>query len=84
MLIKHVYRHPVREAELQAARDGRSVDGVEVDEGRAREDFLVFFECVRPYDVYYYCLSLFSGGCSFVFGTLKTIVFVQVMDVFLG
>eukprot|EP00579_Thalassiosira_antarctica_P005942 CAMPEP_0201902352 /NCGR_PEP_ID=MMETSP0902-20130614/54911_1 /ASSEMBLY_ACC=CAM_ASM_000551 /TAXON_ID=420261 /ORGANISM="Thalassiosira antarctica, Strain CCMP982" /LENGTH=278 /DNA_ID=CAMNT_0048436351 /DNA_START=92 /DNA_END=926 /DNA_ORIENTATION=- len=44
ILIKHIYRHPTREAELQAAREGRSVDGVEVDQGKAREDFLVFFE----------------------------------------
>ena len=44
ILIKHIYRHPMREAELKAARDGRSVDNVEVDEEKAREDFLVFFE----------------------------------------
>ena len=36
----------MREAELQAAREGRSVDNVEVDEEKAREDFLVFFEYV--------------------------------------
>ena len=46
ILIKHIYRHPMREAELQAAREGRSVDNVEVDEEKAREDFLVFFEYV--------------------------------------
>jgi len=34
----------MREAELQAAREGRSVDGIVVDEAKAREDFLVFFE----------------------------------------
>jgi splicing factor U2AF subunit len=44
ILIKHVYRHPVREAELRAAAEGRSVDRVEVDEEAAREEFLVFFE----------------------------------------
>ena len=44
ILIKHIYRHPMREAELHAAREGRSVDNVEVDEEKAREDFLVFFE----------------------------------------
>eukprot|EP00584_Thalassiosira_punctigera_P000163 CAMPEP_0172535198 /NCGR_PEP_ID=MMETSP1067-20121228/7317_1 /TAXON_ID=265564 ORGANISM="Thalassiosira punctigera, Strain Tpunct2005C2" /NCGR_SAMPLE_ID=MMETSP1067 /ASSEMBLY_ACC=CAM_ASM_000444 /LENGTH=249 /DNA_ID=CAMNT_0013320111 /DNA_START=65 /DNA_END=811 /DNA_ORIENTATION=+ len=44
ILIKHIYRHPTREAELRAAREGRSVDGVEVDQARAREDFLCFFE----------------------------------------
>ena len=44
ILVKHVYRHPVREAELQAARDGRCVDVVVVDEDKAREDFLAFFE----------------------------------------
>ena len=31
---------------MEAARDGRSVDGVAVDEAKAREDFLVFFEYV--------------------------------------
>ena len=46
ILIKHIYRHPMREAELQAAREGRSVDNVEVNEEKAREDFLVFFEYV--------------------------------------
>ena len=44
ILIKHIYRHPVREAELQAAREGRSVDGIEVDEELARDNFLEFFE----------------------------------------
>lgn len=44
ILIKHVYRHPVREAELKAAREGRNVDGIDVDEEEAREKFLVFFE----------------------------------------
>jgi hypothetical protein len=39
-----VYRHPIREAELKAAKEGRSVDGIDVDEEEAREDFLVFFE----------------------------------------
>jgi splicing factor U2AF subunit len=45
ILIKHVYRHPIREAELQAAREGRSVDDVgDIDEEKARDDFLIFFE----------------------------------------
>lgn len=44
ILITHIYRHPVREAELQAAREGRSVDGIEVDEELARDNFLEFFE----------------------------------------
>ncbi|KAL3811949.1 hypothetical protein ACHAXA_007229 [Cyclostephanos tholiformis] len=44
ILIKHVYRHPIREAELKAAREGRGVDGAIVDEEGAREDFLAFFE----------------------------------------
>ncbi|EED87960.1 U2 SnRNP auxillary factor, splicing factor, partial [Thalassiosira pseudonana CCMP1335] len=44
ILIKHIYRHPLREAELKAASEGRAVDGIEVDEAEAREDFLVFFE----------------------------------------
>jgi hypothetical protein len=40
-----VYRHPIREAELQAAREGRSVDDVgDIDEEKARDDFLIFFE----------------------------------------
>jgi hypothetical protein len=34
----------LREAELKAASEGRAVDGIEVDEAEAREDFLVFFE----------------------------------------
>jgi len=42
----------MREAELQAAREGRSVDNVEVDEEKAREDFLVFFEYVLLYHSY--------------------------------
>ena len=45
ILIKHVYRHPIREAELRAAREGRSVDDVgSIDEDKARDDFLIFFE----------------------------------------
>lgn len=44
ILIKHVYRHPVREAELKAAREGRNVNPTDVDEEEAREGFLVFFE----------------------------------------
>ncbi|KAL9178490.1 hypothetical protein ACHAXT_001828 [Thalassiosira profunda] len=44
ILIKHIYRHPIREAELTAAREGRSVDGIAIDEEKAREEFLAFFE----------------------------------------
>eukprot|EP00539_Tryblionella_compressa_P007811 CAMPEP_0178755668 /NCGR_PEP_ID=MMETSP0744-20121128/12848_1 /TAXON_ID=913974 /ORGANISM="Nitzschia punctata, Strain CCMP561" /LENGTH=246 /DNA_ID=CAMNT_0020409727 /DNA_START=24 /DNA_END=765 /DNA_ORIENTATION=- len=41
ILIKHVYRHPVRLAELQqAATAGETV----IDEQKAMEDFLCFFE----------------------------------------
>lgn len=41
ILIKHVYRHPVRLAELQAAASaGEAV----VDKEKAMEDFLVFYE----------------------------------------
>uniref|UniRef100_A0A7S4N8D0 C3H1-type domain-containing protein n=1 Tax=Odontella aurita TaxID=265563 RepID=A0A7S4N8D0_9STRA len=50
ILIKHIYRHPVREAELRAAAEGAAgahMGGglnVEVDREKALEDFLVFFE----------------------------------------
>jgi len=51
ILIKHIYRHPVREAELRAAVEGGGGDWdrdrsgeVEVDKEKAMEDFLVFFE----------------------------------------
>ena len=48
ILIKHIYRHPVREAELRAAAEGRGVDTVDprrdVDGDKAMEDFLCFFE----------------------------------------
>ena len=48
ILIKHIYRHPVREAELRAAAEGRGVDTVDprrdVDVDKAMEDFLCFFE----------------------------------------
>ena len=56
ILIKHIYRHPMREAELQAAREGRSVDNVEVDEEKAREDFLVFFEYVFTFIILSACM----------------------------
>ena len=46
----------MREAELQAAREGRNVDNVEVDEEKAREDFLVFFEYVFTLLYYIECL----------------------------
>eukprot|EP00804_Cyclotella_cryptica_P010492 CCRYP_012320-RC/>CCRYP_012320-RC protein AED:0.25 eAED:0.25 QI:104/0.5/0.66/1/0.5/0.66/3/0/242 len=61
ILIKHVYRHPVREAELKAASEGRSADAVEVDEEEAREDFLVFFEQIQqPIRDFYVELSKFG------------------------
>ena len=44
VLIKHIYRHPIREAELNAARMGQSVDGIQIDEAKAKEDFLSFYE----------------------------------------
>ena len=47
----------MREAELQAAREGRSVDNVEVDEEKAREDFLVFFEYVFTLYILYLTLN---------------------------
>jgi len=47
VLIKHVYRHPVREAELRASAvaDSALKKKLEVvDARKAKEDFLVFFE----------------------------------------
>lgn len=47
LLVKHVYRHPVRQAELeQAANAGGNNpgEGATVDKEKAREDFLCFFE----------------------------------------
>ncbi|EJK67720.1 hypothetical protein THAOC_11212 [Thalassiosira oceanica] len=44
VLIKHIYRHPIREAELNAARMGQSVDVIQIDEAKAKEDFLSFYE----------------------------------------
>ena len=48
ILVKHIYRHPVREAELRAAAEGRGVDTVDprrdVDGDKAMEDFLCFYE----------------------------------------
>ena len=43
ILIKHLYRHPVRLAELQQAASGNG-DQIVVDRDRAMEDFLCFFE----------------------------------------
>ena len=46
ILIKHIFRHPVREAELRAlatGQDSKAV-GMQVDESKAEEDFLLFFE----------------------------------------
>lgn len=42
LLIKHLYRHPVRQAELQASQLG--LPKVEIDPEQAREDFYCFFE----------------------------------------
>jgi len=44
ILIKHIFRHPVREAELKALSDGLDKDQVEVDRDKAMENFLQFFE----------------------------------------
>ena len=54
----------MREAELQAAREGRSVDNVEVDEEKAREDFLVFFEYVFTFIIE--CLYVVFSHLSYV------------------
>ena len=43
ILIKHLYRHPVRQAELLAAASGQAATAV-VDPEQAQEDFLVLFE----------------------------------------
>ena len=42
LLIKHLYRHPVRQAELQASQLG--METPQVDPEQAKEDFLCFFE----------------------------------------
>jgi len=44
ILIKHIFRHPIREAELKALSDGLDKDQVEWDREKATEDFLQFFE----------------------------------------
>lgn len=44
ILIKHVYRHPVREAELKALSEGLDKDSAEFNKEEAQEDFLQFFE----------------------------------------
>lgn len=44
ILIKHIYRHPVREAELRALASGQDQKTVSIDQEKANEDFLVFFE----------------------------------------
>lgn len=41
LLIKHLYRHPVRLAEIQKAS---GVGSGEIDQEQANEEFLVFFE----------------------------------------
>ena len=41
LLIKHLYRHPVRLAEIQKASGAGNGD---IDQEQANEDFLVFFE----------------------------------------
>ena len=67
----------MREAELQAAREGRSVDNVEVDEEKAREDFLVFFEYVFTFIILSACVLCLVIYRMFLmlnllFGTLYT------------
>jgi splicing factor U2AF subunit len=42
LLIKHLYRHPIRQAELNAASLGIATPPI--DEAQAREDFFCFFE----------------------------------------
>mmetsp|Transcript_24925 Transcript_24925/g.23926 ORF Transcript_24925/g.23926 Transcript_24925/m.23926 type:complete len:299 (-) Transcript_24925:167-1063(-) len=44
ILIKHIYCHPVREAELLAVSEGRDRSEITVDKEKATEDFLQFFE----------------------------------------
>jgi len=44
ILIKHIYRHPIREAELQALAEGLDKDKIKIDKDQAQEDFLQFFE----------------------------------------
>mmetsp|Transcript_31534 Transcript_31534/g.36786 ORF Transcript_31534/g.36786 Transcript_31534/m.36786 type:complete len:295 (+) Transcript_31534:68-952(+) len=53
ILIKHIYPHPVREAELNLLASGQdrtsasnsiTNNNIQIDESKAREDFLVFFE----------------------------------------
>lgn len=49
ILIKHIYRHPVREAELRALAEGRDTSNtraleMSIDEKKAQEDFFQFFE----------------------------------------
>lgn len=46
ILIKHLYRHPVREAELRALATGQDQKNVSINEDKANEDFLIFFEDV--------------------------------------
>jgi len=44
ILIKHIYRHPIREAELRALANGLDKFDVEIDKEKASEGFLQFFE----------------------------------------
>jgi len=44
ILIKHIYRHPIRDAELKALAEGVNKENIEVDKDKAMEDFLQFFE----------------------------------------
>mmetsp|Transcript_15513 Transcript_15513/g.26281 ORF Transcript_15513/g.26281 Transcript_15513/m.26281 type:complete len:277 (-) Transcript_15513:61-891(-) len=44
ILIKHLYRHPVRQAELMGIGNGQVNAEAMVDKEKAQEDFFVFFE----------------------------------------
>lgn len=45
ILIKHLYRHPVRQAELQAAANGnKAAAPPEINKEKSQEDFVSFFE----------------------------------------
>jgi len=48
ILLKHLYRHPVRQAELQAGitntNNGANPSNIQIDQEKAQEDFLCFFE----------------------------------------
>ena len=48
ILVKHIYRHPVREAELRALATGQDSKALEmqIDDKKSLEDFLTFFEAM--------------------------------------